>query len=230
MTDAVRVDCVYGTHPIMPLLGSVGEDRGPANSQAASTRGWQNTCVLETAGRVLVVLFVLANVVGWTLILLPGVVKRLRHDPTPTFPPILLTRAMGRDGASNAAVLCDAVQSVVPAVVVSEAEEPNQILLKAPPGPGGDILVCWDEPSRADGSGRFYLEFSALGSGLVYELDKETDVLSAFWISVGYLREGAVEANGYAWVHVREAVLWHRFSSTRAVSDYEPKWVTETPA
>jgi hypothetical protein len=176
------------------------------------------------------VLFVLANVVGWTLILLPGLVKRLRHDPTPTFPPSPLTKAMGRDGASNAAVFCDAVQAVVPALVVSAAEEPNQILLKAPPGAGGDILVCWDEPSRADGSGRFYLEFSPRGSGVVYELDRETDLLTAFWISVGYVREGAVEANGYAWVHVTEAGLWHRYSATRAVSDYDPEWVTEPPA
>jgi hypothetical protein len=176
------------------------------------------------------VLFVLANALGWTLILLPGLVKRLRHDPRPTFPPAPLAEPMGRDGASNAAVFRDAVQAVVPTLVVSDADEPNQLLLKAAPDSGGDILVCWDEPSRADGSGTFYLEFSPLGRGVVYELDMETDLLQAFWIAVSYLREGAVEAKGHAWVHVREAGLWHRYSAARTVSDYDSEWVAAPPA
>lgn len=154
----------------------------------------------------------------------------LRHDPVPTFPPSPLIKTMGPDGASNAAVFCDAVLAVVPARVVSAAEEPKQILLKAPPGAGGDILVCLDGPSRSDGSGRFYLEFSTGGSYVLYELDMETDLQEAFWISVGFLRFGAVEASGYAWVSVREAGLWHRFSATRIVSVYDSEWVTAPPA
>ena len=182
----------------------------------------------ETLGRLLNVAFMLAVTIGWIAILLPAVVKRLRRHPTPAFPPAPLAQPMGPDGATNAAAISDAVRAIVPASVRSGAEQPNQIVL-SPLDTDGAVVLTWSDPARSAGRGTFYLALSPLGSDAYYELDMDTDPSSVFWIAVGYLREGSVDAKGHAWIHVREVGMWHPCSASSPVGDFEPEWVTSLP-
>jgi hypothetical protein len=183
---------------------------------------------METLGRLLNGAFLVAVIIGWIAILLPAVVKRLRRYPRPTFPPAPLARSLGPDGAANAAVIVEAIRAIVAVSVRSGAEEPSQIVL-SPLDTDATVVLSWSDPVRLAGRGTFYLEFSALGSDAVYELDMDTDPSPVFWIAVGYLRDGSVEANGHVWIHVTEVGMWHPYSASSPVGDYEPEWVTSLP-
>jgi len=184
---------------------------------------------MDTVGRLLSVVFGLALAIGWIAILLPGVVKRLRRDPTPTVPPVPLAQPMGPDGATNASVFCEAIKAVVPESVLSRVEEPNEIGLSSPLASGVALVLTWDNSRPAADSGTFYVELSELASDAFYELGMDTELSSVFWIAVGYLREGPVERQGHAWIYVREVGIRHRLSASQRVSDFEPAWVTRLP-
>ena len=183
---------------------------------------------METLGRLLNEAFLQVVTVGWFAILVPTVVNRLRRHPTPTFPPAPLAQPMGPDGATNAAVILDAIRAIVPVSVGPGAKEPNQIVL-SPLDTDAAVVLTWSDPARSADMGTFYLELAPLGSDAYYELDMDTDPSMAFWIAVGYLREGSVDAKGHAWIHVREVGMWHPYSASSPVGDLEPEWVTSLP-
>jgi len=185
---------------------------------------------METLGQLLSVVVWHGSAIGWVLILLPGVVKRVRRDPTPAFPPVRLTQPLGHGGATNVALFCDAIKAIVPEALMSPGEEPNEILLTSPHVSENGLGLTWDDFGPTADRGTFYVDLGELGSGAFYELDVDTDLSSMFWIAVGYLREGPVYRQGHAWIHVREVGMWHPFSaSTRRVSDFEPEWVARRP-
>lgn len=112
--------------------------------------------------------------------------------------------------------------------VRSGAEEPHQIVL-SPLDTAATVVLTWGDPASSAGRGTFYLEFSALGSDGVYELDMDTDPSPVFWIAVGYLRDGSVEANGHVWIPATEVGMWHPYSDSSPVGDNEPEWVKSLP-
>lgn len=188
-----------------------------------------NASVMEIVRRVVMGLLVLAVTIGWISILAPAAVKRLRRDPSPTFPPAPLP-PIGPDAAKNAAAFCDAIRTIIPVSIQPGTEDPAQLVMRSSHEADAAVLLTWDDSTRAASPGTFYVELSPLGIDAYYEMDADTDPSLVFWIAVGYLREGAVQAMGHAWIHVKEVDMWHPYSASRSVSDFEPEWATSLPA
>lgn len=116
---------------------------------------------METLGRALSWVVWLAIAVGWGLILLPGMVKRLRRDPQPHFPPVPLAQPLGRDGSANASFFWEAVRSVVPGAVSAPGEEPNEVWVTSSVLTRGEgAVLSWDEWGPTVDTGAFYVDLT----------------------------------------------------------------------
>lgn len=173
----------------------------------------------------------LAMAVGWGLILLPGMVKRLRRDPQPRFPPVPLAQPLGHDGSANSSFFWEAVRSVVPGAVSNPGEEPNEVWVTSSVLTRGEgVVLSWDAWGPTVDAGTFYVYLTELGGAAFFELDVDTDVSEVFWIVVGYLRDGVEHRQGRVWVYVAEVGLWHAYSGSARMSDFEPEWAVQLPA
>lgn len=165
---------------------------------------------------------------GLALLVAPGLVNRLRHDPNVELPPVPIElTSKDKDAAERAAVFVEAVVRVVPDVKVSESEISAGCRLTSDRIPVEGVTVSWDIGEGADAS-VIYVEFEGFADG-IFELDPDSDERLAFWLAVGYLRDGAKSSPGRHWVHVREVGAWHPFSASRQVSDFDPEWVMTPP-
>ncbi len=186
---------------------------------------------METVGRALSWVVWLAIAVGWGLILLPGMVKRLRRDPQPHFPLVPLAQPLGHDGSANASFFWEAVRSVVSGAVSAPGEEPNEVWVTSSALARGEgVVLSWDEWGPTVDAGTFYVDLTELGGEAFYELDVDTDVSEVFWIVVGYLRDGVERRQGRAWVYLAEVGLWHAYSGSVRMSDFDPEWSVQLPA
>lgn len=186
---------------------------------------------METVGQALSWVVWLAIAVGWGLILLPGMVKRLRRDPQPRFPPVPLAQPLGHDGSANVSFFREAVRSVVPGAVSTPVEEPNEIWVTSSALARGEgAVLSWDEWGPTGDAGTFYVDLTELGGEAFYELDVDTDVSEVFWIVVGYLRDGVERRQGRVWVYLAEVGLWHAYSGSVRMSDFEPEWAVQLPS
>ena len=61
----------------------------------------------------------------------------------------------------------------------------------------------------------------------VQRFDRVSEV---FWIVVGYLRDGVERRQGRAWVYLAEMGLWHAYSGSVRMSDFEPEWAVQLPS
>ena len=165
--------------------------------------------------------------VGWGMILLPGVVKRVRRDPRPSFPPVPMLERWSSDGALNVRLFCDAVRSVVPDATVEPGEDPDETRICSLRATEGVELSWVDSGSQAE-LGTVFVDLR-LSRESYFELDLETYLDKAFWVVVGCLRDGVVSRRGRVWVHVREVGMWSAFSDRARADSFEPEWVTELP-
>lgn len=165
--------------------------------------------------------------VGWGMILLPGVVKRVRRDPRPSFPPVPMLERWSSDGALNVRLFCDAVRSVVPDATVEPGENPDETRICSPRAPEG-VELSWVDSGEQAELGTVFVDLR-LSPVSYFELDLETYPDKAFWVVVGCLRDGVVSRRGRVWVHVREVGMWTSFSDRARADSFEPEWVTELP-
>lgn len=173
--------------------------------------------------------FAILVVGGSAAVLLPAIVKKFRRDPVPAFPPVPLAGPIGSDSAANVMLLAEAITTAVPGTVLAPTDEPHAMSVRGASGDGCEVTLTADSDGKSSDRGAFWMTLSGMGADGHFDLSADWPVSSAFWLAVGYLREGFVARGGQRWVHVQEVDMWHPLSAERPVSAYQPDWVTTLP-